>query len=111
MNIGLIACGIMGGLFFIIAVIFTSLKGKGADFISGFNSKSKEERRLYDEEKLSKDHRNMFWMYSVIFGIGAICSYFISQYLAIIAFIIWLLIFAKDVHFDDEKAFDKYKRR
>lgn len=40
--------------------------------------------------------------------IGAILSYFVTPYLAIIAFIIWLFLFFKDVHLDNHKAFEKY---
>jgi hypothetical protein len=29
--------------------------------------------------------------------------------MAIIAFVVWLVVFFKDVHFDIEKAFGKYK--
>ena len=43
-------------------------------------------------------------------GIGAILSYFISQYMGVIAFIVWLIMFFKDVHLDEEKAFGKYKK-
>ena len=56
------------------------------------------------------DQRNAFLIWAAILGIGAIFSYLISQYLAIVAMVIWLIIFFKDVHWDDEKAFGKYKK-
>jgi hypothetical protein len=40
------------------ALLFTILKEKGAMLISGFNTMSKEERKLYDKAKMSKDQRN-----------------------------------------------------
>lgn len=43
-------------------------------------------------------------------GTGAICSYFISMYIAIVAYLIWLVLFFKEVHLDAEKAFEKYKK-
>jgi uncharacterized DUF497 family protein len=48
MNIGLIACRVMGGMFLIWAIVFTLLKEKGAVLISGFNSMSKQEQEKYD---------------------------------------------------------------
>lgn len=110
MNIGAGACGTLCVFFILFALLFTVMKGNAAKFISGFSSKSKEERNLYDLEKLSKDQRDAFLLWSLILGIGAIVSYFISQYLAIISIVIWLIVFFKDVHLDDEKAFGKYKK-
>lgn len=40
--------------------------------------------------------------------IGAVLCYFISEYTAIAAFIVWIILFFRDVHFDTEKAFAKY---
>lgn len=109
MNIGFIACGIGCLLFLLLALIFALLKDKGAVLISGFNSMSKEERELYDKTRMSKDQRNLLLIWALILGIGAILSYIFTEYLAILAFIVWLLVFLRDVHLDDEKAFGKYK--
>ena len=86
-----------------------SLKDKAAILISGFNSMSKDQRKMYDQKKMSKDQRNAFLIWGLIFAVGAILANFISQFFAIIAFIVWLIIFFKDVHLDEEKAFGKYK--
>lgn len=96
-------------LFLLFALIFTILKEKSAILISGFNTMPKEKRELYDKEKLSKDQRNAFLIWAVIQGTGAILAYSLSQYIAIVAFVIWLIVFFKDVHLDENKAFDKYK--
>ena len=78
--------------------------------ISGFNTIPKYQRELYDQDRMSRDQRNAFLIWSGIMGIGAILSYFISQYMGVIAFIVWLIMFFKDVHLDEEKAFGKYKK-
>ncbi|MBO5030633.1 MAG: hypothetical protein J6D08_01900 [Lachnospiraceae bacterium] len=39
---------------------------------------------------------------------GALVSYFITSYAALIAFIVWGILFFKDVHIDAHKAFEKY---
>jgi hypothetical protein len=109
MNIGFYACLILAIIFGILTFVFFLLKEKGAKLISGFNSLSKHEQELYDIEKLSKDQRNSMFIWTLIMYVGALFSYFISQYFAIIAFVIWLIVFFKDVHFDTDKAFGKYK--
>ena len=111
MTIGCIVCGIGCLLFLLLAFLFTILGEKGAMLISGFNTMSKAERELYDKASMSKDQRKSFLIWSLILGIGAIFSYLISKYIAFIAFVVWLIIFFRDVHFDEEKAFGKYKKR
>ena len=101
MNIGFIVCICCCLLFLIFALIFTILKDKAAILISGFNSISKDQREMYDQKKMSKDQRNAFLIWGLIFAVGAILANFISQFFAIIAFIVWLIIFFKDVHLDE----------
>ena len=110
MNIGFILMGISCLLFLLLALLFAILKGKAAILISGFNTIPKYQRELYDQDRMSRDQRNAFLIWAGIMGIGAILSYFISQYMAVIAFIVWLIVFFKDVHLDEEKAFGKYKK-
>lgn len=109
MNIGLIACLVMGGMFLILAIVFALLKEKGAVLISGFNSMSKQERENYNQSQMSKDMRNSFLIWFAIFAIGAILSYFLSPFFSIISFVLWFILFFRDVHFDKEKAFGRYR--
>jgi hypothetical protein len=108
---GVTMCGILCAVFLLFALLFTLLKEKGAMLVSGFNSMPKEERALYDTERLSKDQRNAFLLWAFIFGVGAVLSYCFTQYVAILAVVVWLILFFKDVHLDSEKAFGKYKIR
>ena len=39
---------------------------------------------------------------------GALLSCFLTPYMAILAYIIWFVLFFKEVHFDNYKAFEKY---
>lgn len=111
MNMGMASCIAMGVVFFILLVIFVMLKEKGAMLVSGFNMLPKEERKKFDTERMCKDQSKAFLSWSIIFFIGALLSYTISQYISIIAWGIWLILFFKDVHMDTEKAFGKYKKR
>lgn len=82
---------------------------KATIIISGFNLKSKDEKKQYDTKRMIKDYRNSMLIWTLIFLVGAIGSYYINKYCSIVAFVIWLIIFFKDVHLDEEKAFGKYK--
>lgn len=110
MNTGFITCGGACLLFLLFAFIFTIFKGRAAILISGFNTMPKEKRELYDKNRMSKDQRNAFLIWALIQGIGAVLSYCISKHMAIAAFVIWLFVFSKDVHLDEDKAFSKYKK-
>ncbi|MDI3537004.1 MAG: DUF3784 domain-containing protein [Eubacteriaceae bacterium] len=109
MNIGTTTCLMLAGLFLLIALIFALLKEKGAMLISGFNTLPKAERLKYDQVKMSKDMRNSFIIWATILAVGGLLSFFIHNYFAIISLIVWLFLFLKDVHFDPEKAFGKYR--
>ena len=110
MNIGVIICLILAVNLSILSSVFALLQEKSAILISGFNSISKDEREKYDKKKMSIDMRNSLFIWAIILFLGAISSYYISKYCAIISIIIWLIIFFKDVHMDSEKAFSKYKK-
>jgi len=108
MNLGFWACSILVIPFGILGVLFAIFKEKAAKFVSGFNSLTKEEQVLYDKAHISRDMRNQCFIWSAIMFIGAILSYFVTQYMAILTFLIWLILFFKEVHFDTHKAFEKY---
>lgn len=109
MNIGTITCIMMSVIFLIFSIIFALLKEKGAMLISGFNTMSKMQREKYDKLKMSQDMRNDLFIWSMIFFIGGLISYFITQYIAIISFIVWLILFIRKFHYDPKKAFSKYE--
>ncbi|MEG2374520.1 MAG: DUF3784 domain-containing protein [Niameybacter sp.] len=104
------ACLSLSVIFLIIAGLLMILGVKGAILIGGFNTFSKNEKALYDESKLVKGVRNSFLLWALILGIGAVLSYVVSQYLGGISFIIWIIVFFKDFHWDAKEAFKKYKK-
>lgn len=108
MNIGFLMCGVLVIPFSILGVLFAILKEKAAKFVSGFQSLPKEEQDLYDKAYIARDMRNQCFTWSAIMFIGAVLSYFVTSYMAVPAFIIWGILFFKDVHLDAHKAFEKY---
>ncbi len=111
MNIGFLTCILLSVFFSIIALIFTIMRGKASILISGFNTLPKNEQKLYDKDFLVRDMRNLMFLLGFIMLIGALLSYFITPYIAILAFIILLFIFLKNVSLDNKKAFLKYKKK
>ena len=109
-NVGAISCGIFGALFLLLGVVFAALGERGAGFISGFGSLPAKKRKLYDTERMWRDQRNNFFIWAAVFAAGAALSLLVSQGFAIAAFVVWLVLFLRDVHFDAEKAFAKYKK-
>lgn len=93
MNIGFWACGVLAVLFLVIGILFAIFKEKAAKFVSGFNLFSKEEQELYDKSYISSDMRNQCFLWTIIMLIGSLLSYFLSPYIAIFAFTIWLYLF------------------
>ena len=93
MNIGFWSCIILVIPFLIIGVLFAIFKAKAAKFVSGFNSFSKEEQALYDKAHISRDIRNQCFMWAIIMLAGALLSCFLTPYIAIPTYIIWLVLF------------------
>lgn len=108
MNMGFWMCVILVPNFLLIGLLFAMFKDKCAKFVSGFNSLSEKEQELYDKAAISRDIRNSCFIWTLIMLIGAFGSLFLTPYFAIIAYVVWGVLFFKDVHFDTHRAFDKY---
>ena len=107
--LGFYACIIMVFFFFLMALLFTVGKERAANWLSGFHSLPEEERAKYDRKQMVADTRNDFLLWGIIMLAGALVSLWISGYGAVAAYLIWLVLFFKDVHLDEEKSFGKYK--
>lgn len=107
--IGTIICCGFALIFLLISAIFLLWKAKAAILISGFNSLSKEERSAFDQNQMSLDMRNMFFWWTCIMLVGAIASYYLSQFIALFICILWLILFIREVDWNGEKAFENYR--
>lgn len=110
MGIDTVTCKVLSIIFLGMALLFGIMKRKAAILIAGFNTIPKEQRQQYDRERMSRDQRNMFLLWAVILGAGGFLSSLFSwKYGADIALLIWVVVFFRDVHLDEEKAFGKYR--
>ncbi len=108
MNMGVYLCGMLAVSFALVGALFAVFKEKAALFVSGFNTLPKKEQARYDRAGISRDVRNQCFLWSAIMLAGVVLSYSVSPYMAVPAFVIWLVLFFRDVHLDAHKAFEKY---
>ena len=83
----------MAVLMFLFGIYFYKSKGKAARFLTGYNMKSADERKKYDENAMRKAYGKRMMFMSVPFIIGIIID---IQYLGIgclIAWGIWFIMF------------------
>ena len=83
----------MAVIMFLFGMWFYKSEGKAANFLSGYNMKSADERKKYDENAMCKAYGKRMMFMSVPFIIGIIID---IQYLGIgclIAWGIWFIMF------------------
>ena len=108
MNIGVYMCGVLVVPFALVGLLFAWFKEKAAAFVSGFNTLPKKEQQRYDKAGISHDMRNQCFLWSAIMLSGSVLSYFLTPYMAVPAFVVWLVLFFREVRLDARKAFEKY---
>ena len=65
-------------IMFLFGICFVKSNGKAAAFLSGYNMKSKEERKQYDEKEMCRVYGNrMMWM-ALPFVAGAAIDFLYS---------------------------------
>lgn len=109
MNIGFWMCAVLVPCFGVMALVFGIGKEKTAILISGFNSLPKEEQVHYDRERMAKDMQNQCLVWTIVMLLGAAGAWLFTGYSAVAAYAVWLVMFFKEVHLDNEKAFRKYR--
>lgn len=77
---------------FLLGLSFYKSKGKAADFLSGYNTKSKEERLKYDENEMCREYGRFMMLMAIPFIPGAIIDYFVLLLGSAIAWGIWIIM-------------------
>lgn len=83
----------MAVIMFLFGIYFYKLKGKAAKFLSGYNMKSEDERKKYDENAMCKAYGKRMIVMSLPFIVGIIID---TQYQGIgylIAWVAWVVMF------------------
>lgn len=83
----------MAVIMFLFGICFVKSNGKAAAFLSGYNMKSKEERKQYDEKEMCRVYGNkMMWM-ALPFVAGAAIDLLYSGIGCLAACVIWTVQF------------------
>ena len=83
----------MAVIMFLFGIYFYKSKGKAARFLSGYNMKSEDERKKYDENAMCKAYGKRMIVMSLPFIVGIIID---TQYQGIgclIAWVAWVIMF------------------
>ena len=83
----------MAVIMFLFGIYFYKSKGKAARFLSGYNMKSEDERKKYDENAMCKADGKRMIVMSLPFIVGIIID---TQYQGIgclIAWVAWVIMF------------------
>lgn len=107
--IGYYACIIMVPCFWLSAAVFAIGKERAANWLSGFHCLPGEEKAKYDRARMALDTRNDFLIWGGVMLAGALGARWISRFMALAAYGVWLVLFFRNVHLDIDKAFGKYK--
>ena len=111
MNAGLVACLLPIPILVLLAAVFGLAKGKAAMLVSGFNTLPERQRAEYDADALSKDMRNLCLILTAVMAAGCMLSHFVSPYMAVAAYVIFVVLILKDVRLSADGAFGKYRKR
>ena len=84
---------VMGVIMFLFGMLFYKLEGKAAKFLSGYNMKSADERKKYDENAMCKAYGKRMMFMSVPFIIGIIIDIRNQGIGYFIAWGIWFIMF------------------
>ena len=80
---------VMAAIFFLIGFLFYRSNGKAANSLTGYNMKSAEERKKYDEKKMCKDYGKRMMLWPIPFFIGAVIDFVFPIKGTLIAWVIW----------------------
>ena len=98
----------MAVIMFLFGICFVKSNGKAAAFLSGYNMKSKEERKQYDEKEMCRVYGNrMMWM-ALPFVAGAAIDFLYSGVGCLAACVIWTVQFV--LLMKERKKREKEKR-
>jgi ABC-type multidrug transport system fused ATPase/permease subunit len=95
----------------VMGVYFIQSKGKGAKYIAGFNSKSKEEQSAYHLRDICVDFGIRFVLYGVLYTVGGVIDLFFTGWGMTIASVVFMILVFVNVYQSRDSQFDKrYKK-
>lgn len=83
----------MAFLMLILGIVFIYSQGKAARFLTGYQPRSKEERRGLDEEQLCQIYGKWFLAMAIPFIIGTLVAFFKDSLGLIVGWGGWVILF------------------
>ncbi len=83
----------MALIMFLLGIGFYKSNGKATNFLSGYNSKSEEERKNYNEKAMSDAYGKRMMFMAFPFIVGAAIDIFKQGIGCSIAWLIWCVMF------------------
>ena len=83
----------MAVIFFLIGLYFYKSDGKAANLLTGYNMKSIEGRKKYDEKEMCKDYGKRMMLWAIPFLAGAVIDIGFPGKGMLIAWVIWIVMF------------------
>ena len=84
---------VMAVIIFLFGVWFYKSNGKAAKFLSGYNMKSVDERKKYDENAICKAYGKRMLLMPIPFILGGIIDIQHQGIGCFIAWVIWIIMF------------------
>jgi hypothetical protein len=94
-------------IYIVLGMLFINSKGKGCNFITGYNMKAPEERRNYDEVGICNYFGKTILLWSVFFVVGAIVDYLYAGVGIALAFLALLIDMVYFIFYIRVKKFDE----
>ena len=83
----------MAVIMFLFGIWFYRSKGQASNFLSGYNMKSAEERKKYDENAMCKAYGKRMMFMSIPFIAGMIIDIWYIGIGCLMAWVIWFVMF------------------
>lgn len=83
----------MAIIFLSIGIYFKESNGKASKYLTGYNTRSNDEKKDIDEVKITKEYGKIYILISLPFFIASIIDSYKMPYGILSAWIIWVIMF------------------
>jgi len=77
-----------------MGISFYKSNGKAADFLSGYNMRSAQERKKYDEKQMCRDYGKRMMYMAIPFLFGTVIDIWFTGVGCLVAWGLWLVMFS-----------------
>lgn len=78
-----------------LGLFFYKSNGSATNFLTGYNMRTDEERKKYDEKAMCKSYGKQMMIMAIPFLVGAVIDFFVSGAGTKIAWACWIILFIR----------------